>query len=160
MSSADLRFANVNCEGVLADLDLLPAAYRVLLKLRAHSEPGGLINMDQAAIATLMGLSRPTVNAALRDLDLAQLLTRVRNGSYQLNPMLAGYLTVRECKAAVAKMPPEQRLNWPGFVDQYRRNVDQYQDQLEEQRRKRAEKANAEAAVEARRRGTLRAVGG
>ncbi|MFF2080654.1 helix-turn-helix domain-containing protein [Kitasatospora sp. NPDC058162] len=158
MSSSDLRFANVNCEGVLADLDLLPAAYRVLLKLRAYSEPGGLINMDQAAIATLMGLSRPTVNAALRDLDLAQLLTRVRNGSYQLNPMLAGYLTVRDCKAAVARMPAEQRLNWPGFVEQYRRNVDQYQDQLAEQRRKRAETAKAKAAAEARRRGNLRAV--
>jgi hypothetical protein len=159
MSSSDLRYANVNCEGVLADLDLLPAAYRVLLKLRAYSEAGGLISMDQAAIASLMGLSRPTVNAALRDLDLAQLLTRVRNGSYQLNPMLAGYLTVRDCKAAVAKMPTKQRLDWPGFVDQYRRNVDQYRDQLAEQRRKRAEKAKQTAATDARRRSNLRAVG-
>jgi len=158
MSSSDLRYANVNCEGVLADLDLVPAAYRVLLKLRAYSEAGGLISMDQAAIATLMGLSRPTINAALRDLDLAQLLMRVRNGSYQLNAMLAPYLTVRECRAAVAKMPQEQRLDWPGFVDQYRRNVDRYQDQLEEQRRKRAEKAKAAAAADARRRTGLRAV--
>lgn len=160
MSSTDLRYANVNCEGVLADLDLLPAAYRVLLKLRAYSEPGGLISMDQAAIALLMGLSRPTINAALRDLDLARLLTRVRNGSYQLNPMLAGYLTVRECRTAVTKMPKEQRLDWPGFVDQYRRNVDQYRDQLEEQRAKRAQKAKKAAETAAARRSGLRAVGG
>jgi hypothetical protein len=36
-----------NAEGIVADLDLLPAAYRVLLKLRAHSEPGGRIEIDQ-----------------------------------------------------------------------------------------------------------------
>ena len=76
-----------------------------------------------------------------------------------LNPMLAGYLTVRDCKAAVARMPMKQRLDWPGFVDEYRHNVEKYQDQLAEQRRKRAEKAKAQAAAEARRRSNLRAVG-
>jgi hypothetical protein len=36
-----LQFAAVNTDGVVADLDLLPAAYRVLLKLRAHSRLSG-----------------------------------------------------------------------------------------------------------------------
>ncbi|MFD1852295.1 hypothetical protein ACFSKR_00130 [Kitasatospora cinereorecta] len=43
-----LHFAAVNAEGIVADLDLLPAAYRALLKLRAHSEPGGRIEIDQS----------------------------------------------------------------------------------------------------------------
>ena len=90
---APRRYACVNAESVLADLDLVPVAYRVLLKIRAFSEPGGLLHLDQAAIAKMCGLSRATVNGALRDLDLAQILTKVRNGSYQLNPMLASYLS-------------------------------------------------------------------
>ncbi|MEU6071256.1 helix-turn-helix domain-containing protein [Streptomyces sp. NPDC047082] len=116
-----LHFAAVNAEGIVADLDLLPAAYRVLLKLRAYSEPGGRIEIDQVTIAQMLGLSRAAVNAALRDLDLAQLVKKQRAGVYQLNPMLAAYLS------------PEDA----GFVDRYRKAVTAYQDQLAEKRRRR-----------------------
>ncbi|MHA6756968.1 MarR family transcriptional regulator [Streptacidiphilus sp. PAMC 29251] len=153
---APRRYACVNAEGVLADLDLVPVAYRVLLKIRAFSSDGGLLHLDQAAIAKMCGLSRATVNGALRDLDLAQILTRVRNGSYQLNPMLASYRTVEECEAAIEAMPATQKLTHKDFVQQYRLNLERYQDQLAEQRLKRQLKAEREAAAISERRNTMR----
>jgi hypothetical protein len=159
MSIASRRYACVNAESILADLDLVPVAYRVLYKVRAYSEPGGLVHLDQAAIAQMLGLSRATVNSALRDLDLAQILTKVRNGVYQLNPMLAPYLTDDDCRAAIDRMPAHQKLSHPGFIEQYHRNLSRYQDQLAEQRRKRKEKAERETAAIARRRSSMRAVG-
>lgn len=132
-----LHFAAVNAEGIVADLDLLPAAYRVLLKMRAHSEPGGRIEVDQITLAQMLGLSRASVNAALRDLDLAQLVKKQRAGVYQLNPMVAGYLSPEDAVAAVKAMPKSQRLNASGFVEQYRQAVAAYQDQLAEKRRQR-----------------------
>lgn len=108
-----LHFAAVNAEGIVADLDLLPAAYRVLLKLRAHSEPGGRIEIDQVTIAQMLGLSRAAVNAAMRDLDLAQLVKKQRAGVYQLHPMLAAYLSPEDAVAAVKTMPKNERLNSP-----------------------------------------------
>ncbi|MEU2441816.1 helix-turn-helix domain-containing protein [Streptomyces rubradiris] len=132
-----LHFAAVNAEGIVADLDLLPAAYRVLLKLRAHSEPGGRIEIDQATIAQMLNLSRTAVNAALRDLDLAQLVKKQRPGVYQLNAMLAAYASPEDAIAAVKAMPKGERLNSADFVDRYRRAVTAYQDQLAEKRRRR-----------------------
>lgn len=132
-----LHFAAVNAEGVVADLDLLPAAYRVLLKMRAHSEPGGRIEVDQITLAQMLSLSRAAVNAALRDLDLAQLVKKKRAGVYQLNPMLAAYLSPEDAIAAVKAMPKNERLNSPGFVEHYRTAVAAYQDQLAEKRRRR-----------------------
>lgn len=132
-----LHFAAVNAEGVVADLDLLPAAYRVLLKLRAHSESGGRIEIDQVTLAQMLGLSRAAVNAALRDLDLAQLVKKKRAGVYQVNPMLAAYLSPEEAIAAVNEMPRAERLNSPDFVERYRSAVTAYQDQLMEKRRRR-----------------------
>nr|WP_206327195.1 helix-turn-helix domain-containing protein [Streptomyces sp. S3(2020)] len=134
-----MHFAAVNAEGVVADLDLLPAAYRVLLKLRAHSEPGGRIEIDQGTIAQMLNLSRTAVNAALRDLDLAQLVKKQRAGVYQLNPMLAAYTSPEDAIAAVKAMPRNERLNSTDFVDRYRRAVTAYQDQLAEKRRRRAD---------------------
>ncbi|MGW1412644.1 MarR family transcriptional regulator [Streptomyces sp. NPDC002403] len=130
-----LHFAVTNAEGIVADLDLLPAAYRVLLKLRAHSEPGGRIEIDQVTIAQMLKLSRAAVNAAMRDLDLAQLVKKQRAGIYQINAMLASYRSPEDAVAAINAMPKEQRLNAPGFVDRYRKAAADYQDQLAVKRR-------------------------
>ncbi|MFH0246546.1 helix-turn-helix transcriptional regulator [Streptomyces sp. HK10] len=154
-----LRFAAVNADGLLADLDLPPAAYRALLKLRALSEAGGRITIDQATIGELLGLSRPSVNAALRTLELAKLVKKVRNGVYQINPMLAGYNSSEDAVAAVAAMPTSERLDTRGFVESYHRAVAAYQDQLAQQRQKRAAQAAAKKAADAKRRGSLHAVG-
>ncbi|MDI3390133.1 MarR family transcriptional regulator [Streptomyces sp. B-S-A8] len=131
-----LHFAAVNAEGIVADLDLLPAAYRVLLKMRAHSEAGGRIVVDQGTIAEWLSLSRTAVNAALRELDLAQLVMKKRPGVYQLNPMLAAYTSPEDAVAAVRQMPANQRLNSPGFADRFRLAVEEYEDQLAEKRRR------------------------
>jgi DNA-binding GntR family transcriptional regulator len=154
-----LRFAAVNADGLLADLDLPPAAYRALLKLRALSEAGGRITIDQATIGEMLDLSRPSVNAALRTLELAKLVKKVRNGVYQINPMLAGYNSPEDAVAAVASMPSVERLDARDFVDNYHRAVADYQDQLAQQRKKRAAHAAAKKAAAAKRRGSLHAVG-
>lgn len=130
-----LHFAAVNAEGIVADLDLLPAAYRVLLKLRAHSEPGGRIEIDQVTLAQMLGLSRAAVNAAMRDLDLALLVKKQRAAVYQLNPMLAAYLSPEDAIAAVQTMPEHERLNSSGFVDRFHQARRAYQDQLAQKRR-------------------------
>ncbi|MER6364509.1 MULTISPECIES: helix-turn-helix domain-containing protein [Kitasatospora] len=156
---SQLRFAAVNADGLLADLDLPPAAYRALLKLRALSEAGGRIDIDQASVGELLGLSRPSANAALRTLELAKLVKKVRNGIYQINAMLAGYNALEDAVAAVAAMPKEDRLDAPDFVASYHRAVANYQDQLAQQRKKRAAQAAAKKAAAAKRRGTLHAVG-
>lgn len=135
-----LRFAAVDADGLLADLDLPPAAYRALLKLWAHSEAGGRITIDQAAIGQLLNLSRPSVKAALRSLELAKLVTKIRNGVYQINPMLAGYNSPEDAVTAVNAMAKSDRLDVPGFVDNYHQAVADYQDQLARERKKRADR--------------------
>ncbi|MFJ3906243.1 helix-turn-helix domain-containing protein [Streptomyces sp. NPDC090025] len=132
-----LHFAAVNAEGVVADLNLLPAAYRVLLKMRAHSEPGGRIEIDQHTLAQMLGLSRTAVNTALRDLDLAQLVRKRRAGVYWINAMLAAYSSPQDAIAAVQAMPSQERLDAPDFVQRYEIAAAAYQDQLAEKRRRR-----------------------
>lgn len=154
-----LKWSATNADSLLADLDLPPAAYRALLKLRGRSEPGGRIAMDQATLGTLLGLSRPSVNAALRELELAKLVKKVRNGVYQINPMLAGYTAPEDAEDAVKAMPKADRLDSKGYLASYHKAVSAYQDQLAEQRKKRALAAAAKKAVADKRRGSLHAVG-
>ncbi|MCX4524060.1 helix-turn-helix domain-containing protein [Streptomyces anulatus] len=154
-----LKWSATNADGLLADLDLPPAAYRALLKIRAQSESGGRIAMDQGTLGKLLGLSRPSVNAALRELELAKLVKKVRNGVYQINPMLAGYDCPEDALDAVKAMPRADRLDSKTYVSDYHRAVAAYQDQLAEQRKKRADAAAAKKAAATRRRGSLHAVG-
>lgn len=82
-------------------------------------------------------------------------MKKQRNGVYQLNPMLAGYLSLADCTAAVADMDPAERLNAPDFVERYHKAVKMYQDQLAQKRKARELQKKAVAA----RRGALHAVG-
>ncbi|MER5571498.1 helix-turn-helix domain-containing protein [Streptomyces goshikiensis] len=67
--------------------------------------------MDQATLGELLGLSRPSVNAALRELELAKLVKKVRDGVYQINPpMLAGYDSPEDALDAVK--PCQRRTGW------------------------------------------------
>ncbi|WP_103534188.1 helix-turn-helix domain-containing protein [Streptomyces sp. SM11] len=154
-----LQWSATNADGLLADLDLPPAAYRALLKMRGASEAGGRIAMDQGTLGELLGLSRPSANAALRELELAKLVKKIRNGVYQINPMLAGYDSPEEAVAAVKAMPRADRLDSKSYVADYNRAVAAYQDQLAEQRKKRAAAAAAKKATAAKRRASLHAVG-
>ena len=155
MTVSSKRYGLVNADGVIADLDLPATAYRALLKLRALSEAGGRIEIDQADLAKRLDISRPAVTAALRHLDLAQLVKKQRNGVYQLNAMLAGYLSPADCAAAMDGMAAAERLNAPDFVERYHEAVKMYQDQLAEKRRAREQQKKHIAS----RRGALHAVG-
>ncbi|MDF3294331.1 helix-turn-helix domain-containing protein [Streptomyces silvisoli] len=61
----------------------------MLFTLRSRSEAGGRVELGQNQIAALLGLSRPSVTSALRELILARLVRKQRNGVYPLNAMLA-----------------------------------------------------------------------
>ncbi|MFD9415981.1 MarR family transcriptional regulator [Streptomyces goshikiensis] len=117
--------------------------------------------MHQATRGELLGLSRPSVSATLweLELELAKLVKKVRNGVYQINPMLAGYNSPEDALDAVKAMPKADRLDSKTYVADYNRTVAAYQDQLAEQRKKCAAAAAAKKATAAKRRGSLHAVG-
>ncbi|MDX2623647.1 MarR family transcriptional regulator [Streptomyces sp. WI03-5b] len=134
--SRELLFAPVNAEGVLAALDLPQTAYRVLFALRSRSESGGRVEMGQNQIAALLGLSRPSVTSGLRELILARLVKKQRNGVYRINEMLAGYATQAEAQRAIEDMDVADRMNDPEFVARYHQAVEDYREQLILDRRK------------------------
>ncbi|MCZ0983725.1 MarR family transcriptional regulator [Streptomyces diastatochromogenes] len=131
-----LLFATVNAEGVVAALDLPGPAYRTLFALRSRSEAGGRVEMGQKQIAVLLGLSRPSVTSGLRHLILARLVKKQHNGLYRINPMLAAYETPADARAAIDAMDPDDRMDDPDFVARYHQAVQDYQEQLALERRK------------------------
>lgn len=83
-----------------------------------------------------LSLSRPSVNAALRTLELARLVKKIRNSHYHINPMLAGYNSPEDAVAAVHAMPKEDRLDAHDFVPNYQHAVAAYENQLADKRRR------------------------
>ncbi|MFB8236316.1 replication/maintenance protein RepL [Kitasatospora purpeofusca] len=143
-----LHFAAVNTEGIVSDLDMGPAAYRVLLKIRAYCQPGGRIDQTQDQIAKLVGVSRATVITGMRDLELARLLTRINNGAYQLNPMVAPYRSPEDFVAAIKLMAPADRLDHKDFVKSYKQAAADYKAQAEAERERKAkEKTRRESSL-------------
>ncbi|KWT63897.1 regulator [Streptomyces albus subsp. albus] len=134
--SKGLLFAPVNAEGVVAALDLPGTAYRVLCVLRSRSEAGGRVEMGQNQIAALLRLSRPSVTSALRELILARLVTKQRNGIYRINAMLAGYESFSDAQRAIDEMDIADRLDEPTFVARYHQAVEDYREKLALERRK------------------------
>ncbi|MET8291122.1 hypothetical protein ABZV80_38865 [Streptomyces sp. NPDC005132] len=74
---------------------------------------------------------------------------------YQLNAVLAGYLTPADCAAAIKDMQLEEPLNAPDFFGRYHYAVKMYQDELAKKRRAR----DTQKQIVAARRGALHAVG-
>ncbi|MFE9500858.1 MarR family transcriptional regulator [Streptomyces collinus] len=130
-----LRFAITNIDGLLADLNMPPSAYRVFLKLRAEGESGGRIDIDQETIARQLGLSRPCVNGALRTLELAQLVAKVKNGTYQVNPILASYSNLEQLVEVVESMPREERVNFRQFMVNCRKTLADHKKQTGQRRK-------------------------
>lgn len=132
-----LQLAPVNADGVLADLDLSATAYRVLHKMRSASEPGGRVEIEQKKLAVQLNVSRPAVTAAVRSLELAKLLRRRGRNSavYWINAMLASYEAPDDARAAIAEMPPEERMDDPLFIERYREATTEYAVELAAKRR-------------------------
>lgn len=122
---------------------------------------GGRTAMDQATLGELLGLNYPSVNAAMRELELelAKLVKNARKGIYRTNPMLPGYTSPEGTDDAVRAMPTADRLDGKEYLASYHKALSAYQDQLAEQRNKRAALAAAKKAATDKRRGSLHAVG-
>ncbi|MFF9070131.1 hypothetical protein ACF09E_32770 [Streptomyces sp. NPDC014891] len=96
-----------------------------------------------------MAVRRAVLKAAR---EAAKLVKKVRNGVYQINPMLAGYNSPEDALDAVKARLKVDRLDSKTYVTDYHRAVAAYLDQLAEQRKKRAAAAAVKkgAAEEAR----------
>ncbi|WP_327278637.1 MarR family transcriptional regulator (plasmid) [Streptomyces sp. NBC_01224] len=94
--------------------------------------------MGQNQIAALLGLSRPSVTSGLRELILARLVTKQRNGVYRINAMLAGYESTAAAQRAIDDMDVDDRLDDPDFAARYHQAVEDYREQLALERRKKA----------------------
>ncbi|MFI0220452.1 hypothetical protein [Streptomyces lydicus] len=73
-------------------------------------------------------MRRSARSNALRELELARLVKKVRNGVCQVNPMLAGYTSPTDALAAVKAMPKADRLDNKNYVANYHKAVAAYQD--------------------------------
>ncbi|MGW1171353.1 hypothetical protein [Streptomyces sp. NPDC002550] len=78
----------------------------------------------------------PSVTSGLRELILARLVKKQRNGIYRINPMLADYERPTAARAAIDAIDPAGRLDDPHFVARYHQAVEDYRDQLARERRK------------------------
>ncbi|MER5638098.1 MarR family transcriptional regulator [Kitasatospora sp. NPDC002227] len=129
-------FTPVNLNGLIAELNLPVQAYRVLLMLQEHQEPGGQIVIAQEQLGKLLGVSRSSVTSALAALDIAYLVHMKSYGVYQLNSMIAGYRTPGEAWDAIEAMPDAMRLDDDDFVKEYRERVKQEEATRETRRRR------------------------
>nr|WP_126641469.1 helix-turn-helix domain-containing protein [Embleya hyalina] len=84
---------------ILPDLDLPPATMRVLARLQAVQQPGGLIVESQVDIASALGLSQVTVSRSMRTLRDRNLVIGSR-GSKRLHPLIAGYASSEDYERA------------------------------------------------------------
>ncbi|MFJ5926431.1 MarR family transcriptional regulator [Kitasatospora sp. NPDC092948] len=116
-------FTAVNFNGLIAELNLPVQAYRVLMMLQEHQDPGGQIVIAQERLGKLLGVSRSSVTSALAALDTAFLVHMKSYGVYQLNPMIAGYRTPGDAWDAIEAMADEMRLDDDDFVKLYRERV-------------------------------------
>lgn len=101
----------------------------------AHESPGSCARAPQPA---------------LRPLELARLVWKVRNGVDQIHSMLAGYHSPQDAVAAVNVMAQEDCLDARGLVAGYHRSVAGHEDQLARQRTKHKAQSTAKKAAAAR----------
>ena len=102
--------------------------------------------------------SRPSVNATPREPEPARLVKKVHNSVYQINPMLAGHTSPEDPLAAVQAIPKANPLDTKNYMANYHKAVTDHQDQLTEQRKKRAATAATKKATAAKRHESLHAV--
>jgi hypothetical protein len=92
-----------------------------------YQEPGGRCVITHEQLAERTGQSRPSVTIGMQHLMCARLVSRIGNGVYQLNPMLAGFRTPVEQMRAVEAMPEEDRLDVQDFEERFEQRRAEYE---------------------------------
>ncbi|WP_185923815.1 helix-turn-helix domain-containing protein, partial [Streptomyces sp. WAC05374] len=85
--------------GMLHKLELTPTAINVLSVMFERSEPGGVVDMNQADIDAVLGVGQASMSRAMSLLVDRGLVLRSGNGRghrYALNPAIAGYSSEAE----------------------------------------------------------------
>ncbi|MFB6700281.1 hypothetical protein [Streptomyces rubiginosohelvolus] len=111
-----------------------PTAYALFLWLVSMQSPGGEYRRTQGELADELALERTQISKAQQHLVAARLVISVGRGRYQLNPMVSGYTSVDQQRAAIESLPAELRLDVGDYEDLY-------EQRLEEQEKLRARKA-------------------
>lgn len=131
-----LRFASVNADGLLADLDLPPAAYRALLKLRAMSEAAWADPYRPGHDRPGTGTQSPQRQRGSAHPGAGQAGQEGPQRPLPDQPDARGLPLPEDAVAAVQAMPKDERLDARNFVLNYRQAVAAYEDQLAEKRRR------------------------
>ncbi|MFJ5952254.1 hypothetical protein [Streptomyces noursei] len=98
-------------------------AYRVRDHLMGVQKVGGLCVTGEEKIAEALDVHRSQAGRGLLHLGLARMVFRETKGLYQLNPMLSGFRTPAEHKAAIDAMPEEDWLDVEDFQERYNQAV-------------------------------------
>lgn len=121
-----------------------PTAYALFLWLVGMQSPGGEYRRTQGELAEELGLERTQISKAQQHLLAARLLVDVRRGRYQLNPMVSGYSSADQQRAAIEALPAELRLDVGNYEDLYEQHLDE---QEKERARKAARRSKASRVV-------------
>lgn len=105
-------------------------AYRVRDHLMGVQKPGGLCQTTEVEIAAALGVHRSQAGRGLLHLGLARMVFRKTKGLYQLNPMLSGFRTPAEHKAAVDGMAEEDWLDVEDYQERYDRALARHEEEV------------------------------
>lgn len=105
-------------------------ALRVMLFLLGVQEPGGRIVITQEDIASALGMKRSAVGLSLQHLQFARIVWKERQGVYQLNPQVAGFITPAEAEEAIRQMDEAFYLDVEDFEERYQAAVGEHQEAL------------------------------
>jgi hypothetical protein len=86
----------------LPDLELPPAAQKMLWRLVAVQEPGGAISQTQTELGLRLGMDQPQVSKALRCLRDRNLVLK-KGRAMRLHPIIAGYESDEDFSLALTK---------------------------------------------------------
>ncbi|MFE9250716.1 hypothetical protein [Streptomyces sp. NPDC007088] len=128
VAPAELTWGSFN---VFAYTPSMPGiAYRVRDHLLGDQKPGGLCQTTEVEIAEALKVHRSQAGRGLLHLGLARMVFRKTKGLYQLNPMISGFRTPAEQKAAIDGMAEEDWLDVEDYQERYDRALARHEEEV------------------------------
>ncbi|MGW7586899.1 helix-turn-helix domain-containing protein [Kitasatospora sp. NPDC054768] len=106
---------------VLSLVELTSNSHRLLATLLAYQDPDdGCADLSQAEMGSLLGLSAPSVNRAVKQLADKNLAWLLEPGAYQIHPLLTG----GKMRAGLAGVPRIDALDPEQFGERLRQRYE------------------------------------